>query len=162
MFTNMYSTAIPINAAGPANLIVLIGFLTSLTMLNALAYPSYAKLILTRALTRPWASFVDPSKAFRKLAPGSGMDFIPPPRTTNPVMLMLYRACYYINLSHIRGLITRSMWELWEFQYHLRGRVNIYWKWCRLFQKSSAQINDMISFRTYILWLRCIQQWQRL
>jgi len=105
----MYSTAIPINAAGPANLIVRMGFLTSLTMLKALAYPSYAKLILTRALMRPCASFVDPSKAFRKLAPGSGIDLTPPPSTTNPVILMLRKSCYSIILSHLARVLTISM-----------------------------------------------------
>ena len=44
---------------------------------------------MTSALTKPFASFVVPAKASRKLAPGSAMEVLPP-RTTRPVMLMLH------------------------------------------------------------------------
>jgi hypothetical protein len=46
-------------------------------------------VILTRALTNPFASFVVPAKTSRKLAPGLETDVVPP-RTTRPVMLMLF------------------------------------------------------------------------
>lgn len=47
-------------------------------------------MILTNALTNPFASLVVPAKASRKLAPGSAIDVLPP-RTTRPVILMLFR-----------------------------------------------------------------------
>ena len=46
-------------------------------------------MILTSALTNPFASLEVPAKASRKLAPGSAIDVLPP-RTTSPVMLMLF------------------------------------------------------------------------
>ena len=47
-------------------------------------------MILTNALNNPFASLVVPAKASRKLAPGSAIDVLPP-RTTRPVILMLFR-----------------------------------------------------------------------
>lgn len=45
-------------------------------------------MILTSALTNPFASLEVPAKASRKLALGSAIDVLPP-RTTRPVMLIL-------------------------------------------------------------------------
>jgi len=66
------------------------GFLISLTREKALAYPVYAKMMLTIATERSLPLSVVPSKALRKFAFGSGMRWTLPPKTTNPVMLMLY------------------------------------------------------------------------
>lgn len=73
----------------PCRFSVGIGFLISFTTEKALAYPEYAKMILTRATDRSFPLFVVPSNALRKLAPGSGIRETCPPRTTKPVMLML-------------------------------------------------------------------------
>jgi hypothetical protein len=76
----------------PYFLIVGTGFLTSLTTEKAFAYPVYENTMLTRAVERSFPLSVVPSKEFRKLAFGSGIEETFPPRTTKPVIEILFES----------------------------------------------------------------------
>ncbi len=90
MLQKMYRTATRSREVVTCFLSTGIGFLISLTTLNAFWYPAYVKMMLTRALARSFPLSVVPSKEFLKLARESGMRETPPPKMTKPVIEMLY------------------------------------------------------------------------
>ena len=89
MLQKMYSKATMVIETAPLSFNVGIGFLISFASPKALAYPLYANRTLTRATDRSLPLFVVPSNELRKLRPGSATRGTCPPRTTNPVILML-------------------------------------------------------------------------
>ncbi len=89
MLQSIYNTATSPTEIVTCFFRVGIGFLISLTTLNAFWYPVYVKMMFTRALARSFPLLVVPSKELRKLARESGIRETPPPKMTNPVMEIL-------------------------------------------------------------------------